>query len=242
MKKLIAGLTMLSVILVSPVANAMADEKSTLDDDLSVRSVIKMGFPEGKDYGQILAPEKGLFYSNSSETDTSDAPKKPPAHIRAVGLISMEADVEELDPFWGVGAYGRNISSNAISMPGLDVLFGSGIMEMSYGGTTVRQEFDDFLIILSYNHGFLTGASKYKNIKDGIVYLVAGGGIAYEDAVVETEILGTKIEEDISGFGFLLNFGIGYSQEKIDFLALYTMIPGSGNVTGALYLSLGLEF
>lgn len=179
-----------------------------------------------------------------SDSDESKDEKEPnPTYLRLATLMSMEAEIEELDPFFGIGIYTRELVKNdAIKILGFDYLRGSGKQEVSYGGVTLKEEFVDHLYMLNFSYGYLTESSKGKSLKDGLAYFIIGGGLIYERAYVEVEILGETIESDLTGFGFLLNAGMGFSSETVDFLALYVMIPGSDNVTGALYLSLGTKF
>jgi hypothetical protein len=175
------------------------------------------------------------------DTKQEEQEKKPPRkwHVKAGALFSLNAEVEKLDPFYGVGVFYRDYTTKTNFWEvGADVYFGGGKEEVCSSGICAEDEFDDRLYWIYGNFGAHFVEDEAPLGWSGWL----GIGIGIERGEGEVTVGGTTIDFEVEAEAFSIQAGFAYETERVQPAISIIWFPGSDNVTLASVLSLSIRF
>jgi len=189
--------------------------------------------------------------------------------IYAGSLLSLPAEVEELDPFFGGGLAHQEEEVTEIDSDAFFTLYAGALLSLSaeveeldpfFGGGFAYQQkewrisFDYFEGEAKFSgygievesddtiYGFTVDYIFEPVTQNNPTYWGLGAGIWIEELEFEVETEFGDFQTDWSSEGISLEAIVGYKEENIDLFARLIFFPTSENVGVAAILGIGLTF
>lgn len=172
----------------------------------------------------FLSPIMLLFLSGNVHAQEEDGFLS----LYAGSLLSLSAEIDELDPFYGVGfAWQKGHGRIAFD-------YFSG--EAKYEASGIEITNDDTLYGVTFDYIFTPVTN------ENPTYFGLGAGWFYEKLEFEMTSGSTTVTMDLSGSSLSAEAILGHKKGNIDLFARLLVFPQSDNVSFAVMLGLGIAF